>query len=184
MKLSLFLSILSFISTISCTSTDLQKHFTCNNSSYSNLVKTHDIRHLFSIKLPKNWKKNLYYDHGQTSIFAADTTLKLTSATLIDVSYIHASIFFDDDFKQKLSEDTKKMKLNEVKSEAIKHLDKTSYLQLAKGEKGNHKYHILNVFTKVNNDNFLHTKTEFYGDSLVDERICKAINLIDKIELK
>ena len=184
MRSYLYLLTLLIFSTISCTSTDLQKEFSCGNSSYSNLGTTNDIRNLFSVKLPKTWKIKLYYDNGQTSIFAADTTLKLTSTTLIDVSYIHAAIFFDTEFRQKLSDDHKNMELKEVKAEAIKHLDKTSYLSLAQGKKGNYKYHVLNVFTRINNDNFLHTKTEFYGDSLVNERICKAVNLIDKIALK
>ncbi|SEB39530.1 hypothetical protein SAMN04489761_0424 [Tenacibaculum sp. MAR_2009_124] len=184
MRSYIYFLIVLLISTVSCTSTDLQKEFSCGSSSYSNLSKTKDIRNLFSVQLPKNWKVNIYYDDGQSSIYAADTTLSLTKTTLIDVSYIHASVFFDTDFKQKLSVDNKNMGLEEIKTKDLKHLDKVSYLSIAQGEKGNYKYHILNVFTKIDNSNFLHAKTEFYGDSLVNERICKAVNLIDKIELK
>ncbi len=184
MRSHLYQLILLAILTVSCTSTDLQKEFSCSGSTYSGLSETKDIRNLFSIKLPKTWKVNLYYDDGQSSIYAADTTLNLTKTTLIDVSFIHASVFFDTDFKQKLSADNNNMGLEEIKTKDIKHLDKNAYLSLAQGKKGKYKYHILNVFTKVDNDNFLHAKTEFYGDSLVNERICKAVNLIEKIEIK
>lgn len=37
---------------------------------------------------------------------------------------------------------------------------------------------------KVNSGNLLYSKFEIYGNSLTDKRICKAIKLIDKIQLK
>ena len=182
MKYGLYFLVLFIIT--ACGSSELKSDFNCSNASYSNLSKTEDVRNLFSVQLPKNWKVNLYYDNDQTSIYAADTTLNLTKTTLFDASYIHAPVFFDATFKQKINADNVQMGLEEVKSKDIKHLDKTSFYSLAKGKKGKYTYHILNVFTKVNSDNFLHVKTEIYGDSLVNERICKAISLLDKIEVK
>ncbi|CAM1356879.1 hypothetical protein [Tenacibaculum halocynthiae] len=170
---------------ISCDSSELKKDFNCSvGSNYSGLKKFDDFRNLFAIKLPKKWKVNLYYDNGQTSIYAADTTLSLTKTTLLDASIIHSPTFIDATFKQKVSADNTKMKLQEVKTKDFKLFNKDSYYSLAKGKKGKYPYHILNVFTKVNSDNFLHVKTEVYGDDLVDERICKAINLINEIQLK
>ncbi|WP_435262278.1 hypothetical protein [Tenacibaculum sp. nBUS_03] len=170
---------------ISCNSSELKKDFNCSsNSAYSDLKKFEDFRNLFTIKLPKKWKVNLYYDNGQTSIYAADTTLSLTKTTLLDASLIHSPTFIDATFKQKVSADNTKMKLQEIKTKDFKLFNKNSYYSLAKGKKGKYPYHILNVFTKVNTDNFLHIKTEIYGDDLVDDRICNAINLINEIQLK
>lgn len=169
---------------LSCSSSDLKKDFDCSRNSYINLTEIKDFRRLFTLSLPKDWKINLYYDHGQSSIYAADTTLNLTETTLIDASYIHAPIFFDTDFKQKLSSENLQMGLTEVKSKDISYLNNKAYYSLAGGKRGKFDYHILNVFTKVNSDNFLHVKAEVYGDSLVNERLCKAIGLIDEIELQ
>ncbi|WP_299672883.1 hypothetical protein [uncultured Polaribacter sp.] len=36
---------------------------------------------------------------------------------------------------------------------------------------------------KINANKSLVVKAEFYGDSLVEERICKAITLIEKIKI-
>ena len=171
---------------ISCNSIpDLEEEFPCVNPiNYTDLKKSEDVRHLFSVQFPKKWKVNLYYDAKQTSIHAADTTLNLTKATIMDITLIHTPIFLDETFKQKITADNKKMQLFEIKTNAIKLFEKPTYYSYAEGKKNNYSYHILNTFTKVNSDNFLHVKTEIYGDLLVDERICKAIKLINKIQLK
>ena len=171
---------------ISCNSTsELKKEFPCDESIIiSNIKKTTDIRNLFTVSLPKNWKVNLYYDSEKTSIYAADTTVNLTKTILFDATLVHHAVFLDKTFGQKITTDNQNMGLSEVKTKNLTLLKKPSYYSFAKGKKGNYSYHILNTFTKVNSDNFLHVKTEIYGDSLVNERICKAINLIDKIQLK
>ena len=169
---------------ISCNSSELYKDFECNTQSFSNLEKTTDVRNLFSVKFPKHWKTNLYYDNSQTSIYSADTTKSLTKSTLIDVTYIHNSIAFNNAFLLKLIKKEKELQLQNVKAKEIVVLEKPSYIQQSKGKKGAYSYQILNVYSKINSDNFLHSKIEVYGDSLVNERICKAIDLLDKIELK
>ncbi len=171
---------------ISCNSLpSLEEEFTCESFNSFTDLKTHDdVRNMFSSQFPKSWKVNLYYDDAKTSIYAADTTMSLTKTTLIDVTLVHKTVFIDNTFKQKITEDNKKMQLSEVKTNAIKLFNKPSYYSYAEGKKRNYSYHILNTFTKVNSENFLHVKTEIYGDSLVDKRICNAIKLINKIQLK
>lgn len=181
-KFLIFISLTFFM--ISCNSTDLQKEFSCKNRINYNLSNVEDVRNFFSINLPKIWKINLYYDNGLSSIYAADTTVNLTKTILLDVSYIHSAISFDDNFKKKLINDYDNMNLNEIKKKSIKHLDRDAYFSLAQGKKGKFNYHVLNIFTKVNTNNTLHTKTEIYGDSLITERLCKSINLIESIKLK
>ncbi len=177
----LFLVSLFFIS---CSSSELKNDFNCTNSSFSNLEKTSDIRSLFTVTFPKNWKVNLYYDNSQTSIYAADTTKPLTKSTLIDITYIHNSINFDDAFLLKLIEKEKELQLKNIKAKKVIFLEKPSYIQQSKGQKGKYSYQILNIYSKINSDNFLLSKVEIYGDSLIKERLCKAINLLEKIEMK
>ncbi|PKH51073.1 hypothetical protein CXF68_10420 [Tenacibaculum sp. Bg11-29] len=180
-----FSAVFVFFLSISCNSLpDLKDEFNCKILSTNDDLKIHnDVRNMFSTQLPNNWKVNLYYDNTKTSIYAADTTLSLTKTTLIDVTLVHKTAFIDNTFKQKITDDNKRMQLSEVKTNAINLLNKPSYFSYAKGKKNNYTYHILNTFTKINSENFLHIKTEVYGDSLVDKRICNAIKLIDKIQL-
>lgn len=161
---------------------NISKDFNCNTSTYDNLETLNDFKKNFSIQLPKNWKTNYYYDDVVSSIYSADTTLSLTQATLIDASYILNPIAIDAKFINKVKSDNQKMQLQEVTSKKTTFLGKPSYYNLSIGEKGKYDYQILNIFTKTNMG-FLHVKTEIYGDSLVNERICKAVNLINKIKV-
>ncbi len=164
---------------------ELTNEFSCsNNEGYSNLSKIEDFKKLFTVKLPKSWKINLYYDEGQTSIYAADTTLNLTQTTLFDASLIHSPDPINNSFKEKIAQDNILMGLENMKSKDFKLHDHPSFYSLAKGRKGKYAYHILNVFSKVNNDGFLHVKVEVYGDSLVNKRFCKSIDLIHQIQFK
>ncbi|WP_233884834.1 hypothetical protein [Tenacibaculum piscium] len=185
---TLFISLILglFIITSCDSSSELQKDFTCQKETFYNeniLKKQQDFRKYFTTYFPENWKVNLYYDTKKTSIYAADTTVSLTETTLIDVTLVHKTIFIDNTFAQKITEDNKKMGFTELKTKHLQFLKKPSYYSYAKGKKGNHSYHILNTFTKINTDNFLHVKTEVYGDSLVEKRFCKAIELIEKINI-
>ncbi|CAM1353649.1 hypothetical protein [Tenacibaculum insulae] len=179
-------AVLTLFLMFSCSSSsELKNEFPCKDSTtFLNLKKTSDVRNLFAVSLPKNWKVNLYYDNGKTSIYAADTTVSLTKTILFDATLIHSPVFLDTNFTKKITTDNTNMKLVETKTKHINLFNKPSYFSFAKGKKGKFNYHILNTFTKVNSDNFLHVKTEIYGDSLIAERICNAINLIDKIQLK
>lgn len=183
MKYFLVISII-FLITSCNSSSELATDFSCGNTnSYTDLQRNNDVRNLFSVQFPKNWKVNLYYDDAKTSIYAADTTISVTKTTLIDVTLVHHTIFIDKTFAQKITADNKKMGLKEIKTKNIQLFKKPSYYSYAEGKKGNYPYHILNTFTKINADNFLHVKTEIYGDLLIEQRICNAIKLINKIQL-
>lgn len=174
--------ILLFVGLASCNSSKLQKDFNCNSNSFSNLKTLTDFRKNFKIKIPENWKTNYYYDNVVSSIYAADTTINLTKTILIDASFVLNPIEIDSVFIEKMKTESKNMGLQEVTSKTTTFLKQPSYYNVFEGKKGKYKYTILNIFTK-DNLGFLHVKTEIYGDSLVNERICKAINLVEKIEL-
>ena len=149
-----------------------------------NLEIVDDVKNQFSVGLPKSWKTNLYYDAVQSSIFSADTTKQLTETVLIDVSYIKEKIDFSDAFKLKLEQENLSNKLIQTTSKEINLLQKSSYYSISRGKKGKFAYQMCNTFIKLNDENFLQIKTEVYGDSLVNERFCKAFQLINTIKIK
>lgn len=167
----------------SCNTNDLAKEFNCQNEISANLEEVTDFKKNFSFDLPKHWKTNLYYDDAVSSIYAADTTVNLTSSVIIDASFILNSVNIDNTFIEKIAKENKEMGLSSLQSKKIKFHKKEAYYDYAKGKRGNFTYHILNLFAKTNNG-FLHVKTELYGDDSVNERLCKAVKLIDQIHLK
>lgn len=168
---------------ISCESHELSKEFSCETTAYENLETVEDFKKKFTIEFPKHWKINLYYEDAVSSIYAADTTLTLSEATLIDVSFITNPDTIDDDFINKVKNDNAELQLSEVQSNRIQFKRNDAYYNFAKGKRGKFNYHILNLFSKTKTG-FIHAKTEIYGDSLVNERLCSAISLIEKVRVK
>ncbi len=156
----------------------------CDTNPFNNLETVEDVYKNFLVQLPKHWKTNLYYDKSQSSIYAADTTKQLTETYLVDVTMVYNNIDFNTDFmidyKSKLTND----QLVETTSFESSFLEKKSYYSRAMGKKQGYPYEIINVFVQVNNESHLHAKAEIYGDSLTNERLCKAIQLIEKTVLK
>ncbi|WP_442266434.1 hypothetical protein ACSIGC_01615 [Tenacibaculum sp. ZS6-P6] len=168
---------------ISCDSNELGKEFACEFPSPGNLETVEDFKKKFTVKFPKHWKINLYYEEAVSSIYAADTTLSLSKATLIDISFITNPDNIDNDFINKVKSDNKELQLEEVQSKQIKFKRNDAYYNLAKGKRGKFNYHILNLYGKTETG-FIHAKTEIYGDSLINERLCSAITLINNVRVK
>lgn len=159
----------------------LSNQFSCNFPSFKNLEKITDMKKVFSVKYPKHWKTNLFYDEIQSSIYTADTTKQLTETTILDITLVSKSINFDTDFKLRHEQESLSNSLIQKTSEEIEMRGKPSYYSISKGLKGKFSYQICNVFIKMNEQNFIHAKAEIYGDSLVEERLCKAVNLIEGV---
>ena len=163
---------------------EIRKEFNCEPSTCNNLETVADLNALFSVDLPKNWKINLYQDEVQSSIFAADTTKQLTQTVLLDVTYISNKINFDDTFLLKQEQEYLSENLIKLKTKTFNFQEKPALYMLFKGKKGKFDYQICNTFIKVNASNFIFAKTEVYGDSLVNQRFCKAFSLLEKMNIK
>ena len=163
---------------------ELSATFNCSTNTLKNLEKVEDLKSVFSIDLPKDWKINLYQDEIQSSIFTADTTKQLTETVLLDVTYINKKIDFNDDFLLKQQQENLSKKLIQVQSKKITFKEKPTVVMHFKGRKGNFDYQVCNTFIKLNTSNFLLAKVEVYGDALVNERFCKAIESLDNIIIK
>ena len=172
-----------FTMLVSCNSkSKISKDLNCQPESYSNLEKVEDIKRLFTVQFPDNWKTNLYYDNNQSSIYTADTTKQLTETTLVDITHVSNELKLDSDFIQKFKTSLTEQKLVETTSYELQFQEKKSYYSRALGKKGKFAYEICNLFIKINDNNYIHAKAEVYGDSLINERLCNAFSLIEKIE--
>lgn len=162
----------------------ISKEFNCETKSFKNLEKVDDVKNLFSVKIPKHWKTNLYQDEVQSSIFTADTTKQLTETVLLDITFIQNKINFNEAFLLQQEKENLSKGFIKIKSEEFLFLEKPSIYLVYKGKKGKFNYQICNTFIKVNKSNFILAKTEVYGDSLVNQRFCEAFSLIENIKIK
>lgn len=161
----------------------LKQDFNCKESFFSNLEEIKDSNGKFSVQLPSNWKTNLYTDAIQSSIYGADTTKQLTKTILLDVSYISNTIEINDLFKLKVENENLSNKLIQKTTRELNFLNKPSYYLISIGKKGIYNYKSLQLFITTNKEKTMLVKAEIYGDSLVNERLCKAITLIEKIKI-
>ncbi len=175
---------LAFLLLFSCKNqSEISKDFNCSTSTFNNLERVDDVDNRFSIQLPKNWHINLYQDSSQSSIFAADTIKQLTETVLLDVTFIKNKINFDDAFLLQQEQENLAKNLIKTKSKKGIFLEKPSIYIIYKGKKGKFNYQTCHTFIKINEDNFIFAKTEVYGDSLTNERICKSLSLIENIKI-
>ncbi|ARV05606.1 hypothetical protein BTO04_02335 [Polaribacter sp. SA4-10] len=180
-------SILIFIAPLlffSCKQqSEISSDFNCTTTAFNNLEEIVDVKKTFSVKFPKTWKTKLFYDAAQSSIFTADSAKQLTETLLLDITYINKSINFDNVFKLKQEQESLSKNLIQTTSKEIKLLNSPSYYTVSKGKKRTFTYQVCNVFIKLNKNNFILAKTDIYGDSLVQERMCEAFSLIEKIKI-
>ncbi|MDT7831835.1 hypothetical protein RQM59_05550 [Flavobacteriaceae bacterium S356] len=175
----------SLVILMSCQgSSELSLDFQCGGS-ISNLEDVADFENKFSMPIPKDWKVNLYYDSAQSSIYFADTTKQLTETTIVDVTFIKQKTNFDAAFLSNVQTNYVNAALKEEKNKTFSLNDYPSYYTVAKGIRNNFPYTICNVFINTMGDGtFIHAKLEVYGDSLVEQRLCKGIDLVEKIRFK
>jgi hypothetical protein len=179
--LMLFIALLLFYN---CTKqTKILKEFDCRISNFTDLEEIKDVKNMFSIQIPKNWKTNLYQDEIQSSIFTADTTKQLTETTLLDVTFIKKQINFNEVFKLKQEQENLSKGYIRVKHKEFNFKEKEAYFTLSKGKKGDYPYQIFKNFIKINNQNFVLIKVEIYGDSITNKRFCKALKLMNNIKI-
>jgi len=182
-KISLFICFTSLL-LLSCdTNKRITTDFNCDIKTSGILENVTDVKELFSIKIPVNWKTNLYQDEIQSSIFSADTTKQLSETVLLDVTFMEKNVNFNEAFKLKQEQENLSKNLITIRSKDLLLLNKPAYYMLLKGKKGKFNYQVCNTFIKVNSSNFILAKTEVYGDSLVNSRLCKSFSLIENIKI-
>jgi hypothetical protein len=162
---------------------EISEIYKCGSIKVENLEELKDIKNIFTVQIPKNWKTNLYYDETQSSIYTADTTKQLTKSLLLDITLINNNISFNDIFKLKREQENLAKKLIQTASKEINLLNKPSYYMISKGEKNEYQYQLFQVFIKIDDQKFILAKAEVYGDSLVNNRMCAAVSLIEKIKI-
>ena len=177
------LSFLSFLLISSCNDkSDLLKSIDCPQNHFFNLETIEDVKKSFSVQFPDHWKTNLYYDENQSSIYAADTTKQLTKSMLLDITSVPKKITFDTLFVKKYKENLRQQNLKEIFAKELNFQNNKAYYSKAIGKKRSFDYHIVNIFVAISQNHYIHGKIEVYGDSLVSQRICEGLHLIEKIK--
>lgn len=179
MQFRIIYFILLLILSIGCSKRlTLENELSCSRFiSFSKTTQHTDINKNFKINIPNHWKHKLYFDDYQSAIFMADTIKPLKETYIIDTSFKYGELVLDESFKSKVDN----ANLTVLKSNFESFHEKSCYWQISKGEKNGFKYHLFNLFIKMSVDTYIEVKTEFYGEELVDERLCEAFAIINTL---
>jgi len=161
---------------------ELSKNFDCGKVDLGNTSSTYDFNKNFKIAIPSNWKTDLYYDNFQSEIFTADTTKQLTSTYILDTSFNLGELNFNEAYFKKNDSILAIPNLQKIKSGLIKFQSKPAYWYVAKGKKNNFDYHQFNISVKLSENTYFNAYSEIYGTTLIDERICESIAIIETVE--
>ncbi len=161
---------------------ELSKIFDCNSTKIEKLSTVKDFNNHFKITAPSTWKTNLYYNDFQSEIFTADTTKQLSETFILDVSYNLGELIINNDFVVKNDSILKTNNLQKIKYGNDNFQLRQSYWFLANGTKKGFLFHQFNIFVKLSENSYLNSYVEIYGENNIEERLCSAISIIEKIE--
>lgn len=171
-----FLLILS-----SCKKNEVRNALNCaTTTNFANTKEISGFLKHFKLKVPRDWKSELYYDESQSRFYSADTSKQLTDTYIIDVTWHQGEIELNDDFEQVIENDIKQNEhLTPIKNGFGSFKSYPSYYNLAVGESSGFTYHYLQIYVKTNVDEYYNLTTKVYGDDFVDERLCESLSLFE-----
>lgn len=159
----------------------MAKDWNCD-ISVSNLETLDDVKGNFSIQVPKTWKTNFYYDEQQSAIISADTTKNLTETVMIDATHVIGKLSFNPEFIQRFKSNLSQQKLVESTSYEFEFLNTPSYYSRALNATGKYPLEVVNIFLNTSKEDYLHATIKVYGDSLVNERLCLGLSLLENLQ--
>jgi len=137
----------------------------------------------FSLRVPNNWKTELYLDNNNSVFVTADTTKQLSQAFIIKLSSISGALNFDENLstslRSKLAESYWKTDKT-VKGLFIGH---PALLFSSIKQNSKIKTSALHIFVNAKNQYHFEIEVQFFGDKNKQERFCKAINILKTLKL-
>ncbi len=185
MKTTPILLLLILLITVSCSKSDLQKDFNCNtNYDFGKTEIINDFKNKFSLDIPKKWSTKFFYNNFQTSFMTADSLKSLTNSFIIDVSLNNGELKINDDFREKIIRNIiKKEELKILKFKPTKFKNKDAIWFWSKGKRSRYDFHLFKMIVKNTATTYFEIETKIYGDSLVNERLCKSISIVETLKL-
>jgi len=181
----LLLSIITILLFFSCAKqTNLTKEFACKSShQLQQLEAVDDFNKSFTISLPKYWNTKLYYDNTQSEIFSADTIKNLTESYIMDFAMVLSNIEISKELQKKVQQKSMDNALETNKDSFHSFKGYDAYAYLGKGSSMGYVFYVFQYYIKINEEQYMQIKTEFYGEDNFDSRLCEALSLIETIKI-
>jgi hypothetical protein len=175
---------IALITLVSCTKpTALQQDFNCGSVNLGKTTVMQDFQKKFEVAIPDKWSKKMFYNEYQTSLMTADSLVPLNESFILDISLNNGDLKVDDNIKNTVIRNIiSKEHLRINKFKIGKFHNKPSVWLLAEGTRNGMPFHLFKLLSKKDDKTYYQIETQIYGDSLVDQRVCKAISLIETLK--
>ena len=168
---------------LSCTQqSDLSKKFDCKVVEIKNKKEITDFNKNFKLIVPTDWKSKLYFSKNESEIFVADTLKQLTNSFILLTSFNSGEVIFDVNFHKKTDSVLSLNNLEIINSGDEAFQTKPTFWYVAKGFKNGFTFHQFNLTSKRTKNTYFNASVEIYGEHNINNRICEAISIIEKVE--
>ncbi len=183
MKYSIY--IIALVTLFSCNKpSELQKELGCKTKyDFGQMITSQDFQKKFTVQIPKNWSTKYFYNEFQTSLMTADSLKSLSNSFILDISLNNGELKVDDQIKGKVIRNIITKEHLRIKNFKISEFHKKpSVWFVAEGTRNELPYHLFRILIKNSPTTYFQIETQIYGDSLVNERLCKSISIIETIQ--
>tara|TARA_R110001583_G_scaffold70457_2_gene199414 strand:+ start:22540 stop:23097 length:558 start_codon:yes stop_codon:yes gene_type:complete len=160
----------------------LSENFNCGSTKIENAKIVTDFNKNFKLTISSSWNTKLYFSKFESEIFVADTLKELTESFILGTSFNTGSLNFDTDFYKKTDSILAENNLQILNTGNQLFQSKPAYWYLAKGSKNGYTYHQFSLTSKQSNNTYFNGYVDIYGNVNINERICEAISILEKIE--
>lgn len=182
-----FLAVVFILFFASCSDSSISKKLKIDcsdNYDFNQLKTTKDTRGNFEMKIPSNWKKEMFVNENETRLYFADTTRELNKTFIIDIGLYFSKVKIDTDFMN-----SKKIQIEEgqnielEKLSKINYKDTDGYVVQTKSSELNLNKTGIEIYLNNKNDSYYILKIDAYGMENIESRICEALNLLEYFQI-
>lgn len=161
------------------------KELTSCDKIYSSedLEQVVDFKQNFSIDIPKHWNTKMYYDNFRSEIFSADTIKPISETYILQVSHIQSAIQINDTLVKSLNKKSSDHHRTEELVKFHQFKDREALIFVSSGMENNLPLYILQDYVKIDQDQYLLMKVDIYGSENIEERLCEALQLLEKVSI-
>lgn len=168
---------------LSCnTPSELELENGCGADLPSNMVEKTDFKKNFTIKIPKNWNTSHFYSPATSEMYVADTTKSLTESYILELIYNDATIVMGSALKSKIDAFNQTNNYSLVDSNELLFKTMPATFYTLKGKKNNYDVLIFDLYVKTSETTYFNSKTEIYGNSNIQERLCESLAILNTLE--
>lgn len=170
-----------------CDSKSIEKElgYNCNLAKdFKNLTNIKDAKLTFEVKIPENWKRELFVNNIESRLYAADTTKELNNTYIYDFGYYSGELKTDEEFQLNLHKEINSFgKSTILKKKNFKVKNKDAYFVSYKTEKEHLNSNSILLFLRNKNNSFYKLKVDVYGQNNKEQRFCEALSLLETTTL-